>query len=112
MYCDIWIPSLVMLLKEMMRLQWTKILYINYQVLCLCVVVPGDFEGRRIVANGDHAAELFCRVECQLFERFSKSCSPFTWLFMRPPWAVNGACCKECVFNRMKTFVNQVMLCS
>ena len=71
--------------------------------------VPGDFEGRRIIANGDHAADLFCRVECQLFERISKSSSPFTWLYVRPPWAVNGACCKECVFNRMKIFVQQVI---
>lgn len=62
--------------------------------------LPGDFEGKKVTVNGVRAAEMFCKVE---------SCTPhtssFTWLFIRPPWALVGACCKECVFNNMKQYV-------
>ncbi|CAH1794347.1 unnamed protein product [Owenia fusiformis] len=58
--------------------------------------LPGDFEGKKILANGTKAAEMFCRVES-----LTPHTAPFTWLFIRPPWTVSGACCKECVFNDM-----------
>ena len=65
--------------------------------------MPGDFEGKKVMINGVRAAEMFCKVE---------SCTPhtssFTWLFIRPPWALVGACCKECVFNNMKQYVAMV----
>jgi len=67
------------------------------------VTVPGDFEGKKVTVNGVRAAEMFCKVE---------SCTPytssFTWLFIRPPWALAGACCKECVFDNMKHYVATV----
>ena len=69
----------------------------------LVVTVPGDFEGRRITVNGDKAAEMFCQVEC-----LTPHTAPFTWLFIRPPWASSGACCKECVFNNIEQYVKKV----
>ena len=69
----------------------------------LVVAVPGDFEGRRITVNGDKAAEMFCQVEC-----LTPHTAPFTWLFIRPPWASSGACCKECVFNNITQYVKKV----
>jgi len=68
----------------------------------VCVgVVPGDLDGRRIFTNGEKAAEMFCRVEELIAANGTRSSAPFTWLFMRPPWATTGACCKECVFMTM-----------
>ncbi|XP_062599123.1 cyclin-F-like isoform X1 [Saccostrea cucullata] len=61
----------------------------------------GDFEGRKVTSNGIKAAELFCQIESMTpFE-------PFTWLFIRPPWSINGACCKECVFTYMKNYLQE-----
>ncbi|XP_061174985.1 cyclin-F-like isoform X2 [Saccostrea echinata] len=63
--------------------------------------LPGDFEGRKVTSNGIKAAELFCQIESMTpFE-------PFTWLFIRPPWSINGACCKECVFTYMKNYLQE-----
>ncbi|KAI0214735.1 Cyclin-F [Lamellibrachia satsuma] len=64
--------------------------------------LPGDFEGRRITVNGEKAAEMFCQVEC-----LTPHTAPFTWLFIRPPWASSGACCKECVFTNIKQYVQK-----
>lgn len=59
-------------------------------------------DGQKIFSNGKMAAEMFCRAENEL------SCRPpFTWMFIRPPWAAGGACCKECVFSNMKIFAKQ-----
>jgi len=68
--------------------------------------VPGDLDGRCIFANGEKAAKHFCRVE-ELVSASGTS-APFTWLFIRPPWATTGACCKECVFTTMNVYVNEV----
>lgn len=70
-------------------------------------VVPGDFEGRKVTSNGIQAAEMFCRIE-----NLMGNTEPFTWLFIRPPWSANGACCKECVFNYMKEYLEQVCMIS
>ena len=51
--------------------------------------------------NGRLAAELFYKAECTI-----PNAAPFTWFFVRPPWAPSGVCCKSCVFNSM------VELCS
>lgn len=64
--------------------------------------VPGDFEGRNVTSNGIRAAQLFCQIESMT------SFEPFTWLFIRPPWSINGACCKECVFVYMKNYLQDV----
>ena len=75
----------------------------------VCVVlVPGDLDGRRIFANGEKAAEMFCQVEGLVAANGAVLSVPFTWLFMRPPWATMGACCKECVFNVMKVYASEV----
>lgn len=65
--------------------------------------VPTDMEGKRIINNGEKAADMFCRIE-----GLCPNTDPFTWLFIRPPWSVNGACCKECVFKYMKEFIKKV----
>jgi len=72
--------------------------------------VPGDLDGRRIFANGEKAAEMFSRVEQLIAASGTRTSAPFTWLFMRPPWATTGACCKECVFTNMKNYANEVQL--
>ena len=64
------------------------------------VAVAGDFQGMKITSNGEKAAEMFCKVETLM-----PHIMPFTWLFIRPPWATTGACCKECVFNNMKAYI-------
>jgi len=51
--------------------------------------------------NGRLAAEFFFKAECAI-----QNGAPFTWFFVRPPWAPSGVCCKSCVFNSM------VELCS
>ena len=63
-------------------------------------LVCQDFRTRKITSNGEHAAEMF-----SLVERLTPVVVPFTWLFIRPPWATTGACCKECVFNNMLNIV-------
>ncbi|XP_064617848.1 cyclin-F-like isoform X2 [Liolophura sinensis] len=73
--------------------------------------LPGDFDGKRITSNGEKAAQMFCKVESLLPQM-----SPFTWLFIRPPWSLSGACCKECVFTYMKAHLEKtqdssVMIC-
>ena len=65
--------------------------------------VPSDFQGRKVTTNGEHAAQMFCKVETLL-----PNVTPFTWLFIRPPWATSGACCKECVFRNMKSYTAKV----
>ena len=91
------------------RPRQTVLLLISWclQHLC-CGLVPGDLDGRRIFANGEKAAEMFCHVEELIAANGTTSSAPFTWLFMRPPWATTGACCKECVFNTMKDYAVQV----
>jgi len=71
-------------------------------------LVPGDLDGRRIVVNGDKAAEMFCKVEELIYASGTRSSAPFTWLFMRPPWAMSGACCKEWVFTMMNVYASEV----
>lgn len=99
-------------------------MYFLSSVCCFIVTTPvgvsssgSSFDGRRILANGERAAELFCEVEMLLAKgggqsEFSvdgiPSPAPFTWLFIRPPWASSGACCKECVFNKMVSYAKQV----
>lgn len=51
--------------------------------------------------NGRLAAEFFFKAESII-----QNGAPFTWFFVRPPWAPSGVCCKSCVFNSM------VELCS
>ncbi|WAQ97413.1 CCNF-like protein [Mya arenaria] len=64
--------------------------------------LPNDSDGKKVSRNGTKAAEMFCRVET-----LTPMTSPFTWLFIRPPWSLNGACCKECVFNYMKDYLKK-----
>jgi len=70
--------------------------------------VPGDLDGRRIFANGEKAAELFCRAEELTAANRARPSAPFTWLFIRPPWATAGTCCKECVFTMMNVYASEV----
>ena len=65
--------------------------------------VPSDSDGKKVSRNGTKAAEMFCRVESM-----TPGTTPFTWLFIRPPWSLNGACCKECVFNYMREYLKNV----
>ncbi|XP_013409126.1 cyclin-F [Lingula anatina] len=67
---------------------------------------PGDFEGKRITSNGEQAAAMFCQVES-----LTPEISPFTWLFIRPPWSTAGACCKEYVFKNMKSICEKDPSC-
>lgn len=76
----------------------------EFPIHTMYFAVPGDFEGKKITSNGERAAAMFCRVECCT----DVATAPFCWLFIRPPWASAGACCKECVFNNMKAFVVEV----
>ncbi|CAH3169820.1 unnamed protein product [Porites evermanni] len=46
--------------------------------------------------NGCLAAEFFFKAECNI-----PNGAPFTWFFVRPPWAPSGVCCKSCVFSSM-----------
>lgn len=57
-----------------------------------------------MTSNGIRAAQLFCQIESMT------SFEPFTWLFIRPPWSINGACCKECVFVYMKNYLQDVRI--
>lgn len=66
--------------------------------------LPGDKENKQITRNGFVAAEMFCKVE-----KLCSGCSPFCWLFIRPPWSMNGACCKECVFTYFRLYLRKVM---
>ncbi|XP_028904932.1 cyclin-F [Ornithorhynchus anatinus] len=52
-------------------------------------------EGRAEV-NGLKASRFF-----SLAERLN-TWAPFIWLFIRPPWAVSGSCCKAVVFESLK----------
>lgn len=65
--------------------------------------LPGDSDGKKVTRNGVKAAELFCKIES-----LTPTTEPFSWLFIRPPWSLNGACCKECVFNYMKEYLTKV----
>ena len=65
--------------------------------------VGGDSEGKKVMRNGVKAAEMFCMIES-----LTQNVAPFTWLFIRPPWSLNGACCKECVFTYMKNYLKKV----
>lgn len=64
--------------------------------------LQGESDGKKVSRNGTKAAEMFCRVES-----LTPNTDPFTWLFIRPPWSLNGACCKECVFNYMKDYLKK-----
>lgn len=55
-----------------------------------------------IAESGRQAAHYFSRAE-----ELSPTVLPFTWLFIRPPWSVSGACCKACVFEAMKKQTDQ-----
>ena len=59
--------------------------------------------GKEITGNGEKAAQLFSQLEM-----LSKHHEAFTWIFIRPPWASLGACCKEFVFSIMKRQANRV----
>nr|XP_033770580.1 cyclin-F isoform X1 [Geotrypetes seraphini] len=53
-------------------------------------------EGRAEV-NGLKASHFF-----SLTERLNVCMIPFIWLFIRPPWSLNGSCCKAVVFDSLK----------
>ncbi|XP_077870463.1 cyclin-F-like [Saccoglossus kowalevskii] len=50
--------------------------------------------------NSSQTSKYFCQAE-------ELSGSPFTWLFIRPPWSASGTCCKAMVFNNMKNHCKQ-----
>ena len=77
---------------------------IHLVLFSLFFAVCQDFRTRKITSNGEHAAEMF-----SLVERLTPSVVPFTWLFIRPPWATTGACCKECVFKNMLGIVKVLL---
>ncbi|XP_065588643.1 cyclin-F [Cyrtonyx montezumae] len=47
--------------------------------------------------NGVKASYFF-----SLTERLNVSAAPFIWLFIRPPWTLNGSCCKAVVYESLK----------
>ncbi|NXA54482.1 CCNF protein, partial [Nothocercus julius] len=53
-------------------------------------------EGRAEV-NGLKASRFF-----SLTERLNVRAAPFIWLFIRPPWSLNGSCCKAVVYESLK----------
>ncbi|XP_033757266.1 cyclin-F-like isoform X2 [Pecten maximus] len=59
-------------------------------------------DDRRVTNNGEKAADMFCKVES-----LTPGTDPFSWLFIRPPWSLNGACCKETVFAHMKRYIEE-----
>ena len=100
----------MLLLLSTHNIRLFEVLKENYFLTCIpfswltfIFSVTGDNEGRKVNRNGLKAAEMFCRIES-----LTPSTDPFTWLFIRPPWSLNGACCKECVFNYMKDYVKKV----
>ena len=70
--------------------------------LSLLVSILSGVDNRRISSNGNLAAEMFCKAEDLLRGQ------PFAWMFIRPPWALSGACCKECVFKSMVVYAENV----
>ncbi|KAL5019099.1 hypothetical protein ScPMuIL_004821 [Solemya velum] len=64
--------------------------------------LPENTDVNSVARSGKIAAEFFCKIE-----ELSLAAQPFTWLFIRPPWSVSGACCKEFVFNSMKDHFQQ-----
>ena len=77
--------------------------YMFWCIWYLYISVTGDTEGKKVMRNGVKAAEMFCMIES-----LTQNTAPFTWLFIRPPWSLNGACCKECVFTYMKNYLKKV----
>ncbi|OWF42166.1 cyclin-F-like isoform X2 [Mizuhopecten yessoensis] len=59
-------------------------------------------DDRRVTSNGEKAAHMFCKME-----GLTPGTDPFSWLFIRPPWSRNGACCKEYVFTHMKKYLEE-----
>ena len=57
--------------------------------------------------NGRLAAEFFFKAECTI-----QNGAPFTWFFVRPPWAPSGVCCKSCVFNSMVELCSDSEVCN
>ncbi|ESO84228.1 hypothetical protein LOTGIDRAFT_108005 [Lottia gigantea] len=57
--------------------------------------LPVEFDEENIAVNGTKAAKYFSQIE----KMNNNKIEPFTWLFIRPPWSISGACCKERVFN-------------
>ncbi|XP_077979504.1 cyclin-F-like [Glandiceps talaboti] len=55
----------------------------------------GITENGKTDDNSTKTSKYFCKAE-------SLCSSPFTWLFVRPPWSPSGTCCKALVFNNMK----------
>ncbi|KAL5019100.1 hypothetical protein ScPMuIL_004822 [Solemya velum] len=64
--------------------------------------LPENTDVNSVARSGKIAAEYFCKIE-----ELPLAAQPFTWLFIRPPWSVSGACCKEFVFNSMKDHFQQ-----
>ncbi|XP_067671880.1 cyclin-F-like [Haliotis asinina] len=64
--------------------------------------LPSSVNSELCPSNGNRAAELFCKTEA-----LTPNTVPFTWLFIRPPWSVSGACCKEGVFQFMKKYLEK-----
>ena len=64
--------------------------------LHLLVSENGDKGVVNAKENGCLAAEFFFKAECNI-----PNGAPFTWFFVRPPWAPSGVCCKSCVFSSM-----------
>ncbi|XP_069123772.1 cyclin-F-like isoform X2 [Argopecten irradians] len=59
-------------------------------------------DDRHVTSNGEKAADMFCKIES-----LTPGTEPFSWLFIRPPWSLNGACCKETVFTHMKKYLEK-----
>uniref|UniRef100_A0A8C8R8C1 Cyclin-F n=1 Tax=Pelusios castaneus TaxID=367368 RepID=A0A8C8R8C1_9SAUR len=51
----------------------------------------------RAEVNGLKASHFF-----SLTERLNVCTAPFIWLFIRPPWSLNGSCCKAVVYESLK----------
>ena len=66
--------------------------------LHVAVVATDDGRSYECQLQGDVAGSMLCELE----KLRSQRCEPFSWLFVRPPWAADQDCCKRYAFNYMR----------
>ena len=70
----------------------------NFHYFVYLLIVPdGPGKGTINAFNGQKASSYLKRAESLVTHR-----QPFSWVFIRPPFASSCVCCKACVCHNMK----------
>ncbi|KAK7004974.1 cyclin-F [Biomphalaria glabrata] len=70
--------------------------------LAVAYLYKEGLTGDGVSKLSEDAARYLCQAE-----QLTPNTFPFFWIFIRPPWSLDGSCCKVQTFQHIKTFLEK-----